>query len=161
VLIVGAKLQHIILDLAIEIRGGVEKLSLSTFDDMDDDFKKADEAIVVQPMKPRDDLFWFKRPRVLIQLIHFILFQVRNNKFLVFFVILKKKLRKCRDIDHLKFGEALYFYILPSIGPRNTFQLYLCTFSSNFGDSIHILNRNGNFMIKKVYFYIVKSRGVL
>jgi hypothetical protein len=76
VLIVGAKLQHIIIDLAIEVRGGLKKIDL---DDLDDGLKKADHpgaGVEVQPMKPRDDLFWFSRPKILIKLIHFILFQV-------------------------------------------------------------------------------------
>ncbi|KAF6155822.1 hypothetical protein GIB67_039153 [Kingdonia uniflora] len=56
VLLVGAKLQHIIATLALEnvgiagfIRGG--------------------------RIRPRDDLFWFKKPELLLSLIHFILFQ--------------------------------------------------------------------------------------
>ncbi|KAG0581803.1 hypothetical protein M758_3G010600 [Ceratodon purpureus] len=75
VLIVGGKLQHIIIDLAIEVRGGLKKID---FDDLDDGLKKADHpggAVEVQPMRPRDDLFWFSKPRLLIKLIHFILFQ--------------------------------------------------------------------------------------
>lgn len=77
VLIVGAKLQHIIIGLAIEVRGGVKKIDL---DDLDDGLKKADHGtgIEVQPMKPRDDLFWFSRPRLLLTLIHLILFQVHK-----------------------------------------------------------------------------------
>jgi len=57
-------------------------------------------------------------------------------------------LRKCQDGDHLKFDDALYFYVHPSFGPKNTFQLYSFTFSSKFGDFIHILNRNGKLLAK-------------
>ncbi|XP_073011441.1 MLO-like protein 14 isoform X1 [Typha latifolia] len=54
VLLVGTKLQHVIATLALEsvgIRGFEARL------------------------KPRDDLFWFKKPELLLSLIHFILFQ--------------------------------------------------------------------------------------
>jgi len=49
-------------------------------------------------------------------------------------------LRKCQHGDYLKIGEALYFYIHPSFGPKNTFQSYSYIFSSKFGDFIHIFN---------------------
>lgn len=55
VLLVGAKLQHVIATLALESAG------LSEFGGR---------------LKPRDDLFWFKKPELLLSLIHFILFQV-------------------------------------------------------------------------------------
>ncbi|KAL2634180.1 hypothetical protein R1flu_005659 [Riccia fluitans] len=54
VLVVGAKLQHIIATLAIE------------------------SAMATNPrsaIKPRDELFWFSNPRILLKLIHFVLFQ--------------------------------------------------------------------------------------
>ncbi|WOL13341.1 MLO-like protein 14 isoform X1 [Canna indica] len=54
VLLVGAKLQHVIATLALESAG------LSGFG---------------ARLKPRDDLFWFKKPELLLSLIHFILFQ--------------------------------------------------------------------------------------
>ncbi|XP_038971097.1 MLO-like protein 14 [Phoenix dactylifera] len=54
VLLVGAKLQHVIATLALENAG------LSGFG---------------ARLKPRDDLFWFKKPELLLSLIHFILFQ--------------------------------------------------------------------------------------
>ncbi|KAJ8497412.1 hypothetical protein OPV22_007964 [Ensete ventricosum] len=54
VLLVGAKLQHVIATLALESTG------LSEFG---------------ARLKPRDDLFWFKKPELLLSLIHFILFQ--------------------------------------------------------------------------------------
>ncbi|KAG0472882.1 hypothetical protein HPP92_014739 [Vanilla planifolia] len=56
VLLVGAKLQHVIATLALESVGIAGSFSSSS-------------------LKPRDELFWFKRPELLLLLIHFILFQ--------------------------------------------------------------------------------------
>lgn len=56
VLLVGAKLQYVIATLAVESSG------ISGF-------------IPGATLKPRDDLFWFKKPELLLSLIHFILFQ--------------------------------------------------------------------------------------
>ncbi|GMP65755.1 hypothetical protein CsSME_00026421 [Camellia sinensis var. sinensis] len=56
VLLVGAKLQHIIATLALE-SAGITRFSTGA------------------KLKPRDDLFWFKKPQLLLSLIHFILFQ--------------------------------------------------------------------------------------
>uniref|UniRef100_A0A7N0RES3 MLO-like protein n=2 Tax=Kalanchoe fedtschenkoi TaxID=63787 RepID=A0A7N0RES3_KALFE len=56
VLLVGAKLQHVIATLALE-NAGVNALFPGT------------------KLRPRDDLFWFKKPELLLSLIHFILFQ--------------------------------------------------------------------------------------
>ncbi|XP_020577436.1 MLO-like protein 11 [Phalaenopsis equestris] len=56
VLLVGAKLQHVIATLALESVEITENLSSYR-------------------LKPRDDLFWFKKPDLLLSLIHFILFQ--------------------------------------------------------------------------------------
>jgi len=61
-------------------------------------------------------------------------------------------LTKCQQSDHLKFGEALYFNIHPSFGPENTFQSYSYAYSSKSGDFIHIFNRNGKFLAKKLTF---------
>ncbi|XP_021894651.1 MLO-like protein 11 [Carica papaya] len=55
VLLVGAKLQHVIATLALETAGLAEYSS--------------------GKLRPRDDLFWFKKPELLLSLIHFILFQ--------------------------------------------------------------------------------------
>jgi len=70
-------------------------------------------------------------------------------------------LTKSQDGDHLKFGEALYFYIHPSFGPKYTFQSYSYTFSSKFGDFIDIFNRNVKSLAKKDYFFLAKSRQLL
>ncbi|KAF9611864.1 hypothetical protein IFM89_036508 [Coptis chinensis] len=56
VLLVGAKLQHIIATLALENAGIIG-------------FNTG------RRLRPRDDLFWFKKPELLLSLIHFILFQ--------------------------------------------------------------------------------------
>ncbi|CAL0326566.1 unnamed protein product [Lupinus luteus] len=56
VLLVGTKLQHVIATLALENAG------ITGF------FSDA-------KLKPRDELFWFKKPELLLFLIHFILFQ--------------------------------------------------------------------------------------
>lgn len=56
VLLVGTKLQHVIATLALEsagITGSFSRVKL----------------------KPRDELFWFKKPELLLSLIHFVLFQ--------------------------------------------------------------------------------------
>ncbi|KAF8391356.1 hypothetical protein HHK36_023660 [Tetracentron sinense] len=54
VLLVGTKLQHVIATLALENAGITGYFT---------------------ELKPRDDLFWFKKPELLLSLIHFILFQ--------------------------------------------------------------------------------------
>ncbi|KAB5521451.1 hypothetical protein DKX38_025770 [Salix brachista] len=56
VLLVGAKLQHVIATLALETAG-------------------LTGHSVGAKMKPRDDLFWFKKPELMLSLIHFVLFQ--------------------------------------------------------------------------------------
>lgn len=57
VLLVGAKLQNIVATLALESVNTNEYYSEPT-------------------LQPRDELFWFKKPELLLYLIHFILFQV-------------------------------------------------------------------------------------
>ncbi|KAL4589086.1 hypothetical protein LXL04_001988 [Taraxacum kok-saghyz] len=56
VLLVGTKLQHIIATLALESAGNTA-------------------FFAERRLKPRDELFWFKKPQLLLKLIHFILFQ--------------------------------------------------------------------------------------
>ncbi|KAG0555430.1 hypothetical protein KC19_12G168400 [Ceratodon purpureus] len=75
VLIVGTKLQQIIIDLALEVRGGVKKIDILSMDNVNNEVKAEKRKVVFQPMRPRDDLFWFKKPHVLVHLVHFILFQ--------------------------------------------------------------------------------------
>ncbi|KAK1416765.1 hypothetical protein QVD17_25881 [Tagetes erecta] len=56
VLLVGTKLQHVIATLALESAG-------------------ITGYVTETRLKPRDELFWFKKPELLLSLIHFILFQ--------------------------------------------------------------------------------------
>ncbi|XP_019051520.1 PREDICTED: MLO-like protein 11 [Nelumbo nucifera] len=56
VLLVGTKLQHVIATLALE-NAGITGFFTET------------------KLRPRDDLFWFKKPELLLSLIHFVLFQ--------------------------------------------------------------------------------------
>ncbi|KAA8523878.1 hypothetical protein F0562_010301 [Nyssa sinensis] len=56
VLLIGAKLQHVIATLALESA-------------------EIAEFFTETKLKPRDDLFWFKKPELLLSLIHFVLFQ--------------------------------------------------------------------------------------
>ncbi|KAI3774987.1 hypothetical protein L1987_49554 [Smallanthus sonchifolius] len=56
VLLVGTKLQHVIATLALESAG-------------------ITGYVTETRLKPRDELFWFKKPELLLKLIHFILFQ--------------------------------------------------------------------------------------
>ncbi|KAK0599031.1 hypothetical protein LWI29_001752 [Acer saccharum] len=56
VLLVGAKLQHVIATLALE-NAGITGFFHGT------------------KLKPRDELFWFNKPELLLSLIHFVLFQ--------------------------------------------------------------------------------------
>ncbi|XP_010460273.1 PREDICTED: MLO-like protein 14 [Camelina sativa] len=56
VLLVGAKLQHVIATLSLENAGITEYVS-------------------GVKLRPRDELFWFKKPELLLSLIHFIQFQ--------------------------------------------------------------------------------------
>ncbi|XP_030549722.1 MLO-like protein 11 [Rhodamnia argentea] len=56
VLLVGAKLQHVIATLSLE-NAGITGFFSGT------------------KLRPRDELFWFKKPELLLSLIHFILFQ--------------------------------------------------------------------------------------
>lgn len=77
ILLVGTKLQVIItkMGLRIQERGQVVKGT--------------------PVVKPGDDLFWFKRPRILLYLIHFVLFQVslpKLNRLISWMVILAWKI---------------------------------------------------------------------
>eukprot|EP01018_Ginkgo_biloba_P007396 Gb_14171 [translate_table: standard] len=62
VFLVGAKLQHVIATLALENAGVTGS---------------HDGA----KLNPRDELFWFNKPELLLSLIHFILFQITNTLF--------------------------------------------------------------------------------
>ncbi|XVE71682.1 hypothetical protein DITRI_Ditri10aG0170900 [Diplodiscus trichospermus] len=58
-LLVGAKLEHIIARLAQDV----------------DEMKKQQEGQEAAPVKPSDEYFWFTHPRIVLHFIHFILFQ--------------------------------------------------------------------------------------
>ncbi|XP_017983306.1 PREDICTED: MLO-like protein 13 isoform X1 [Theobroma cacao] len=58
-LLVGAKLEHIIVRLAQDV----------------DEMKKLQGREAAPPVKPSDEYFWFNRPRIVLHFIHFILFQ--------------------------------------------------------------------------------------
>lgn len=64
VMVVGTKLQHVVSSLALEI---VEQTG----------------PTVGTQVKPRDDLFWFGKPVILLRLIQFIIFQVTCISYLV------------------------------------------------------------------------------
>jgi len=69
-MLIGAKLQHVVSTLALEImeqKGPIPRAQV----------------------KPRDDLFWFKKPDILLWLIQFVIFQVRidNTLFVGFMVV--------------------------------------------------------------------------
>ncbi|XP_042478331.1 MLO-like protein 11 isoform X4 [Macadamia integrifolia] len=72
VLLVGTKLQHVIATLTLE-NAGINGFFTGT------------------KLRPRDDLFWFKKPELLLSLIHFILFQnsFELASFFWFWLVLK------------------------------------------------------------------------
>lgn len=63
-MLVGTKLQHVVSSLALEI---VEPKGPSN----------------ATHVKPRDDLFWFGKPEILLQLIQFIIFQVTSCAYVL------------------------------------------------------------------------------
>nr|KAJ0202213.1 hypothetical protein LSAT_V11C600310360 [Lactuca sativa] len=58
VLLIVTKLQHVIATLALESAANTGGF------------------FAERRLKPRDEIFWFKKPEILLNLIHFILFQV-------------------------------------------------------------------------------------
>nr|DAD20919.1 TPA_asm: hypothetical protein HUJ06_022382 [Nelumbo nucifera] len=56
ILLIGTKLQHVIATLALESAGVTGSFTGTN-------------------LRPRDDLFWFKRPELQLTLIHFVVFQ--------------------------------------------------------------------------------------
>lgn len=65
VMVVGTKLQHVVSVLALEIA------------------EPKDPLIIGTQVKPRDELFWFGKPKILLRLIQFISFQVKFSIALV------------------------------------------------------------------------------
>lgn len=63
ILAIGTKLQHVIATLALEHeRSGHSRPFVDTL------------------LKPRDELFWFHRPKLLLYVIHLVLFQVSVHR---------------------------------------------------------------------------------
>lgn len=58
VMVVGTKLQHVVSSLALEIA-------------------EPKGPLIGTQVKPRDELFWFGKPKILLRLIQFISFQVK------------------------------------------------------------------------------------
>jgi mlo protein len=92
ILLVGTKLQQIITDLALEVRASVkpietplEEVNSTVIKNLDD---PQGQELVCNHVRPRDDLFWFSRPQLVLYLIHFILFQ-NAFELAYFFWILK------------------------------------------------------------------------
>lgn len=75
ILVIGAKQQHIISTLALQAK----RHALEVIDRQKDDPEK--QAMTCKDMAeaviPSNELFWFERPKVLLKLIHFVIFQVR------------------------------------------------------------------------------------
>lgn len=61
VMVVGTKLQHVVSSLALEIA-------------------EPKGPLIGLQVKPRDELFWFGKPKILLRLIQFISFQVKFQK---------------------------------------------------------------------------------
>lgn len=64
VMLIGTKLQQVVSSLALEIG-------------------EQTGPCVADQVKPRDDLFWFGKPEILLWLIQFIVFQVAACDFLI------------------------------------------------------------------------------
>ncbi|CAM6077321.1 unnamed protein product [Sphagnum tenellum] len=97
ILLVGTKLQQIITDMALEVRAlrvvkPTENMPLEEVNGTINVVKNPDDPqgqeLIHKLVRPRDDLFWFNRPQLLLYLIHFILFQ--NAFELAFFFWLLK-----------------------------------------------------------------------
>ncbi|KAF3593880.1 hypothetical protein DY000_02027233 [Brassica cretica] len=75
-LMVGAKLENIISTLAVDV---CEKRN------------RAEEAVI----KPSDELFWFHKPEIVLQIIHFILFQNSFEIAFFFWILFTYGIRSC------------------------------------------------------------------
>lgn len=64
-MLIGTKLQHVVSTLALEI------------------MEQQGPFARTQQVKPRDGLFWFKKPDILLWLIQFVIFQVKYANILV------------------------------------------------------------------------------
>ncbi|XP_061983188.1 MLO-like protein 11 isoform X1 [Populus nigra] len=102
VLLVGAKLQHVIAILTLETAG-------------------LTGHSVGGKLRPRDDLFWFKKPELFLPLIHFILFQNAFELASFFWVWWQFGYRSCFIRNHLQ------VYIRLVLGFAGQF---LCSYST-------------------------------
>ncbi|KAB5534655.1 hypothetical protein DKX38_017741 [Salix brachista] len=102
VLLIGAKLQHVIATLTLETAG-------------------LTGHSVAGKLKPRDDLFWFKKPELFLPLIHFILFQNAFELASFFWFWWQFGYRSCFIRNHL------LVYIRPVLGFAGQF---LCSYST-------------------------------
>ncbi|XP_034912806.1 MLO-like protein 11 isoform X5 [Populus alba] len=103
VVLVGAKLQHVIATLTLETAGLTTGHS------------------VEGKMRPRDDLFWFKKPELYLSLIHFILFQNAFELASFFWFWWQFGYRSCFIRNHLQ------VYIRLVLGFAGQF---LCSYST-------------------------------
>ncbi|KAH8494405.1 hypothetical protein Peur_060883 [Populus x canadensis] len=102
VLVVGAKLQHVIATLTLETAG-------------------LTGHSVEERLRPRDDLFWFKKPELFLPLIHFILFQNAFELASFFWFWWQFGYRSCFIRNHLQ------VYIRLVLGFAGQF---LCSYST-------------------------------
>ncbi|XP_011029455.1 PREDICTED: MLO-like protein 11 isoform X2 [Populus euphratica] len=102
VLLVGAKLQHVIATLTLETAG-------------------LTGHSVEGKLRPRDDLFWFKKPELFLSLIHFILFQNAFELASFFWFWWQFGFRSCFIRNHLQ------VYIRLVLGFAGQF---LCSYST-------------------------------
>lgn len=63
VMLVGTKLEHVVSKLALEVK------------------EQQTGTTAGAQVKPRDGLFWFGKPEILLRLIQFIIFQVNRTTF--------------------------------------------------------------------------------
>ncbi|KAL3694511.1 hypothetical protein R1sor_008162 [Riccia sorocarpa] len=84
ILMIGMKQQHIISVLALQAK----RHALDVIDSQRRDPEKQEVALKCKDMgeavTPSNDLFWFKRPKILLRLIHFVIFQ-NSFELAVFF----------------------------------------------------------------------------
>lgn len=72
ILVIGAKQQHIISTLALQAK----RHALQVIENEKDAEKQITKCKdMAEAVTPSNDLFWFKRPKVLLKLIHFVIFQ--------------------------------------------------------------------------------------
>jgi hypothetical protein len=124
ILLVGTKLQQIITDLALEVRASVKPIEMP-LEEVNSTVKNPDDPqgqeLVCDHVRPRDDLFWFSRPQLVLYLIHFILFQ--NAFELAYFFWLLKTF----GITSCIMGKAWVVIVRLVIG---VFVQVLCSYST-------------------------------